>query len=182
MGAAFPCTMGGVLIDFATGRYEFFSAALDEEVTRRLLQDSENPIFEVESVGILLSLLLWEAYLKEQPVLAFQDNEGVKSCMVTGTTSSNKVALMAEAIVRIEARSRALIWWERVASESNPADAPSRGVWPGRLGGLPKPRRRSVADSTEYQKICKQIETDGLEMNHEVLLHGRVGSRVSWGN
>ena len=129
-------TIGGVILCVSTGRYEYFSGKLSAEATARLLEHSSNPIAEIEAIGAMVALLLWRDVVVDRAVLAFNDNEAVKAAMIAGTSSSPRVAWVLEVTLRLEIATRSLLWWERVASDSNIADAPSRGRTPMPLAGF----------------------------------------------
>ena len=172
--AAQPSTVGGVLLDFNTGRFEFYAAYLEQHVTGKLLEQSDNPILEIEMIGVLLGLLIWLPELSSNPVIGFNDNDAVKGSLISGTSASKRTAFLLEGIVRLEAQSRTLLWWERVPSDSNPADAPSRGKQPGGLAQLGRPRRRSTKQvGQQLQELHESIRKDNLPMEDMVLVDGR---------
>ena len=89
-----------------------------------------NPIAPIEALAVLVALAGWEARIQGRSVLAFVDNEGVRACMVSGGSTSAAVAGVVGAAVDREIAAGALVWFERVPSESNLADPPSRGLRP----------------------------------------------------
>lgn len=61
------------------------------------------------------------------PVVAWIDNEASRYALMKGTADSVSLRNMARLSQHAEITSPSLIWYERVASFSNPADLPSRG-------------------------------------------------------
>ena len=52
-------TIGGVLLDVPSGKYEYFMATIRPDVMQRLQHLSANPICQVELLAVLASLCLW---------------------------------------------------------------------------------------------------------------------------
>ena len=61
------------------------------------------------------------------PVVAWIDNEAARYALMKGSADSVSLRNMARLSQHVELVSPSLIWYERVASFSNPADLPSRG-------------------------------------------------------
>ena len=179
-GAVRPSTVGAVILDFNAGVFEYCAAYLGQPATERLLQASANPILEIEMIGVLLGLLVWEKLITGNPVIGFNDNDAVKGALISGTTASERAAFILEGVVRIEAETRALLWWERVPSDSNPADAPSRGWVPSPLRQLGAPQRRSIEGVVQRLEASHAaIEQDGLSTEHNVL-RTATGTQAAW--
>ena len=60
-------------------------------------------------------------------VIAWIDNEAARFVASKGTAASPSLAAMTRVLQVLEGTKPSLIWIERVASFSNPADDPSRG-------------------------------------------------------
>ena len=61
-------------------------------------------------------------------VIVFCDNEAVVGALVSGRSDIPIAAKWLENIFSIEEKQDLCLWFERVPSESNPADEPSRGI------------------------------------------------------
>ena len=65
--------------------------------------------------------------MRNRAVLAWIDNEAARFAASKGTATSPSLAAMTRVLQVLEGTKPSLIWIERVASFSNPADDPSRG-------------------------------------------------------
>ena len=120
-------TIGGVLLDPGRRVMEFFGAALTGPGAAALRQRSGNPIAVIELVAILISLAVWSRHLEGQPCIGFVDNEAAKHGLARGLSNVLDIAGVLETILNIEIEGRLLMYFERVPTASNIADAPSRG-------------------------------------------------------
>ena len=132
---------GGVLLDPRDGAYFFFSLAVPGPLLAQWLRVSGNPIAQIEAFAVLIALGLWSERLAARSTLAFVDNEAVRASLVAGGSSAAQVAAVVSAAIDLEIASGALLWFERVPSESNLADPPSRGDRPPALKGWAEPRK-----------------------------------------
>ena len=78
-------------------------------------------------------------------MLVFIDNEAARAGLVRGSSACPASGLLIEAVVDRDLRDHALMWYARVPSASNLADAPSRGQAPEHLPGWSKPVLREVS-------------------------------------
>ena len=132
-------TIGGVLLDRVSGRYLFFGGRLAPAAMAQLGAAAANPIAAVELIAIWVALLLWGDRCAHRPVLAFIDNDPARHALVRGGSPVPAIASVVDAVCDLEIRLRALAFFERVPSQSNIADPPSRGVRPDRLDGFEPP-------------------------------------------
>ena len=98
-----------------------------------------NPIASVELIAIWVALLLWGDLCMHRAILAFVDNDPARHALVRGGSGVEGMAAIVDAICDLEIQLRALAYFERVPSQSNIADPPSRGEHPGRLAGYLRP-------------------------------------------
>ena len=129
-------TIGGVLLDPASGLFLFFGGRLAPAAMAHLGAMAANPIASVELLAIWVALLLWGELCAHRPVLAFVDNDPARHALVRGGSAVEGVASVVDPICDMEIRLRTLAYFERVPSQSNIADPPSRGSHPGRLAGF----------------------------------------------
>ena len=108
--------------------------------------EAANPIAAVELIAIWVSFLLWADRCAHRPMLAFIDNDPARHALVRGGSQVPAIASVVDAVCDLEIRLRALAFFERVPSQSNIADPPSRGIRPSRLEGFSPP----VACSCTY--------------------------------
>ncbi len=88
----------------------------------------------------MIALELWAERLRGRRVILFVDNDAAKECLIKGTTKSKASAKLVANFWCKASEAELFIWVERVASASNPADAPSRRACP-ELERLGIPRR-----------------------------------------
>ena len=125
-----PCGLGGVCID-AAGSRSFFSVEVDE-ATRTALGElhKKQIIFECETIAALVAMILWTDKVRHRRCILFVDNEGSKYCILKCSSENEIVDALVRFFAEIECDSCVRLWISRVASHSNIADGPSRGVPP----------------------------------------------------
>ena len=137
--------IGGVLLDPASGSYLYFKAFLSEKVVALFTsRGAEAIIGDVELLPVWVSLLVWAEKMRHRPVLAFIDNEGSRSILVRGYSSSFISVALAHLALEEEAACGCKFWFARVSSEGNVADAPSRGACPVHLEGFLTPTESPI--------------------------------------
>ena len=118
-------------------------------------EDNEfNDITEIEAIGPLLILHNWPWLVRDALWIHFIDNNGALGALVKGSASVHEQDLIIGATWSCIASVRALAWFDRVDSASNPVDGLSRkdfsGVWQWRDIAFPtsllNQLRRSVVD------------------------------------
>ena len=82
-------------------------------------------ICQIEMYAYLVARYHHQAILLDQSAIAFIDNEAARFSICKGTATSPSLMAMARILQMWETKAP-LIWVERVASFSNPADGPSR--------------------------------------------------------
>ena len=87
---------------------------------------------------------LWSSDLSGKSVIAFLDNDAAKAALVRAYSPNPWNAILVESVVSADIKLGALVWYERVPTKSNPADAPSRGLEPPFVKGWPTPTRTQV--------------------------------------
>ena len=117
-------------MDPEDGRFEFYGAVLSEEtVAPWLAEGNEQVICQAELLAVPLSFSTWAHVIEGRDVLVFVDNETVKDALIHGISRSLASSRMVR-FTRLFCASYAVgAWYERVASPSNIADAPSRGLF-----------------------------------------------------
>ena len=81
--------LGGVLVHGSGSILECFSEFASQWVRGKVNLASCNPIFEYESLAILVALDAWAPLIHGANLVIFTGNEGALACMITGT-SENK--------------------------------------------------------------------------------------------
>ena len=85
-------------------------------------------IFELELAAVLMGLTALCSSIHKADVIVFCDNEAVVGALVSGRSDIPLAAKWLENIFSMEEKQDLCLWFERVPSESNPADEPSRGI------------------------------------------------------
>ena len=137
--------IGAVLLDPADRAFEFYAGVVPDSILCELTAQSNNPIFTVEALAVLVAKRLWAERLKERSCLVFVDNEATKAALIAGYSSQPIGAAVLQACVDCDLSARSCCWYDRVPSASNIADAPSRGAKPCPLPGWSQPVHLPVA-------------------------------------
>ena len=98
------------------------------------IEDGElKDIAEIEAIGPLLILHNWPWLVKDALWIHFIDNNGALGALVKGSSSVHEQGVIVGATWSRVAQLRAMPWFDRVDSSSNPVDGLSRkdfsGVW-----------------------------------------------------
>ena len=119
--------VGGVAYDGNAVPLGFFSHSLDAGMVEQIKQPGqENVIAELEALALLAGVKVWLHGLSDLQVVLFCDNDSVLASLIKLGSNNSFVCAIASLIADFEAESRISLWFERVPSASNPADAPSR--------------------------------------------------------
>ena len=137
--------IGAVLIDPYRRTLEFIAVELSTNGLGKLRKSSSNPIMQIEGLAVLASFFTWSEQLQERALIVFVDNESTRATLVSGTSREQIMAEICSLLAAKEAQVRALPWFERVPSDSNLADRPSRRLAPLPLQGWTFPLRRHCA-------------------------------------
>ena len=121
--------VGGVLVN-ASGRVcEFFGEAVPNSLMTKLFSFSENPIFELELIPLLICLKVCAPFLKGSQVVFYLDNDGARHSMIRTYGGSAFAEKVIETFLPLEAALDLKTWFSRVPTSSNIADNPSRLVF-----------------------------------------------------
>ena len=85
-------------------------------------------ITQAEAYAVLLARSAYGAILRHRRCIMFVDNEGARFSLIKGSSPSRTLLMIAVLFHDLEAQDEATMWIERVPSESNVADLPSRGL------------------------------------------------------
>ena len=87
---------------------------------------SSHLVYHAEIFAIWVSLTTFAGILRNTALLIWEDNEGARFSLTSGSTINLTAALQIHQIWALLAKLDILPWVARVPSASNPADAPSR--------------------------------------------------------
>ncbi len=119
--------VGGVAYDGHAVPLGFFSHSLDASVVEQMRQPGqENVIAELEALALMAGVRVWLQGLSDLQVVLFCDNDSVLASLIKLGSNNAFVCAIASLLADFEAESRISLWFERVPSASNPADAPPR--------------------------------------------------------
>ena len=90
------------------------------------LAASTNAIFIFELFAMVASVFQLRAHLTGKRVILFVDNEAACAALTTGTSRVRGALLLVYALYAIAAEHDIALWTERVPTDVNPADLPSR--------------------------------------------------------
>ena len=110
--------LGGVIINERGTRLGHFSEFASPAVIAKVNPDSGNPIVEIECFAMYIALHLWHKLALGTNTVIFTDNEGA----------------LVKHTHELCDNSHLNLWFERVNTHANIADAPSRGVSNDELG------------------------------------------------
>ena len=94
---------------------------------------SKNPIDELEAFAVAVGLSLWHKKLCGFAPVILTDNNAALGSFISNKASLAGAEKILQFVYNVEVAIGSLIWFERVCSFSNPADAPSRGEVPEQM-------------------------------------------------
>ena len=83
-------------------------------------------MFHAELFAIWVSLVTFRRLLQHTDIVIWEDNEGARHTVTSGSTTDHTAGIMIHQIWSLIANLDLLPWVARVPSSSNPADGPSR--------------------------------------------------------
>ena len=119
--------IGAVLVGPSGNKFCFFSEKLSDALLEKLnLTGRKTIIFECEFWAILCAMYSWKQFLSGCTVVAYMDNDGVRDSLIACHCSSQNALPILDACIRLESTLEWNVWYNRVPTESNVADDPSR--------------------------------------------------------
>jgi hypothetical protein len=121
-------TIGAVLFDPCDKIFECFGCTVANFAVNRWRQSQQMQVIgQAEICTIPVALETWRLRLANRNVLIFVDNDSAKDAMIRGDSKHPASAAFVDSARRVAAEIAAGVWYARVASPSNIADAASRG-------------------------------------------------------
>ena len=126
--AAIPFAgIGAVLVGPSGKKFRFFSEKLSDVMLEKVnVTGRKTIIFECEFWAILCAMYAWKQFLSGCNVVAYMDNDGVRDSLIACHCSSQNAIPILDACIRLESTLGWNVWYNRVPTESNVADDPSR--------------------------------------------------------
>ena len=84
-------------------------------------------IFELELFAILCAVIGWKQFVTSCAMVVNTDNDAVRDCLISCSMSSSNARPIPDLCLKVEFESSFNAWMSRVPTDSNIADAPSRG-------------------------------------------------------
>ncbi len=124
-------TCGGVLIDpndeDPKRSKQLFGFTVRDDLVQRWLDTGKRQLVtEAELYAVVTAVHLWADRIKGARVLLFVDSEPAMYSLIRGTSDIDPCAELVHEYSRTHARVQSFVWFVRIPSKSNPADAPSR--------------------------------------------------------
>ena len=124
-----PATIGGVLINPNGQVVSYFGAALPETLLAEFLEESRQPIYELEIFPLVVAVRLWAEFLVDVLLVHYLDNDAARSACIRGDAATPLGRALIQNYISHEYKCRFSPWFSRVPTSSNPADDPSRLVF-----------------------------------------------------
>ena len=106
----------------------FFAANLKDDLVDDINKSQRKTIiFELELFAILCAVVGWKQFITNSAVVVYTDNDAVRDCLISCNTSSSNARPILDMYLKVEFQSPFNAWMSRVPTDSNIADAPSRG-------------------------------------------------------
>eukprot|EP00435_Cladocopium_sp_Y103_P055081 s1454_g18.t1 len=118
-------SVGGVLISPSHHIIEHFGEEVPSALMKIFLEDSRNPIHELELLPVLISVRIWSEKIKRSQLVLFVDNDS-RMALIRGSGETRHAKTMISEVTLLETRLQLKTWYARVPSFSNLADDPSR--------------------------------------------------------
>ena len=121
-------TIGAVMIDrdLAYPAKQFFADKLIKDQLHALRDFSEKIITTLEVLPAAMALKHWSQRALHRRVFVFIDNDGARFSLINMCSRSEKISRLLKHIAFLHAVLPCFVWYARVPSASNIADAPSR--------------------------------------------------------
>ena len=152
--------IGAVLVDTLGGKPEVYDD--DGEIPADLIQHwqatgQQQVISQAELAVVVAMRHMLKERLSGRRVMYFIDNEAAKFSLLKGTSGKEAMQQLTAAFHAVDLAFPSIAWVERIPSESNPSDAPSRGrssecvkalsgVYSGKIG-VPEEVLRAIKSS-----------------------------------
>ncbi|CAE7519225.1 dnajb6-b [Symbiodinium sp. CCMP2592] len=126
-------SIGGVIVGLSGHPISFFSEQVPQDIMKILLSNSQNPIFELELLPVLVAYRLWGQWCRFSQAVFYLDNEGARHSIIAAGGGADLARVIIDGILSKETSLQIHAWYARVPTHSNIADSPSRGEYEGLL-------------------------------------------------
>ena len=108
-----------------TGEVYYFSLEVPDYVMKDWIPSSTQ-IMMIEMLAPVVAIYSFQNFLKERLVLLFVDSEAVEGALVKGYSSKEDLSWLTAVFWEQALRLKASFYIDRVATDANPGDGPSR--------------------------------------------------------
>ena len=122
------CTYGVGIIDQVSSKREVFGGEIPQHLTDFWLQWGSQVIAQAEAFAMLIARIAFRSVLHNRRVIFFVDNESCRYSCVKTLIDSQSLMRIIQLFHQSSEIDHAIMWVERVPSDSNIADLPSRGL------------------------------------------------------
>ena len=122
--AGMPARCAAVL--WSAGNWDYTDGAPPAEIVASFRSRGDNQIMSLEVLAILLALTTFAAEVSGRRVVLYSDNCGAQHATARGSARSSDHNAMVHEIWEFAYQHQMLLWIERVPSERNISDSPSR--------------------------------------------------------
>ena len=107
-------SVGGVIID-KTGRcYQHFSSEVPADFMRVAMEDSSNPIYELELLPLYVALCTWGSLMQSTHVVFYLDNDAARAAVCKGCGGTKVGQRIVQRIMEVECQLKLKSWYARV--------------------------------------------------------------------
>ncbi|CAE7029855.1 unnamed protein product [Symbiodinium sp. CCMP2592] len=123
-------THGALLYDPVSGRKEVFGDHIPGSLVAAWKRGGRKQvIYFAEIFPVVVAKATWKDVIAGRRVLFFLDNEGARFTFIRSYSAQVNATSLLMQSAKLDVESRALGWYSRVPSKSNPSDAASRLVF-----------------------------------------------------
>ena len=105
---------------------EYFSSEVSDSQLAALQVETRHVIIVLEVLPALVACALWSSQMLHRRCFIFVDNDGARACLIRMHSKSKVIRDMLRRGSYLQAATPSFVWFSRVPSASNVADAPSR--------------------------------------------------------
>ena len=120
--------LGAVLLGANAAPIRYIAETIPVEVLLAFQRDTEHVINGLELLAVYLVRRLWKEQMIHRRIFVFIDNEAARFSLLRMHSDAYALQRVLRRFAAIQADTPAYIWYARVPSSANAADAPSRGV------------------------------------------------------
>ena len=139
---------------------EWFGGRVPQDVLKEWSAGgSRQLIGQAEFLPVALARALWRDRLRDRSAICFVDNEAARVDLIKAFSPNVASARMIELVTHLDIGDATLTGYERVPSESNVADPPSRDSAPPQIEGWRPVERIQISDA-DCRTVALGVSSD----------------------